>query len=305
MRAFIRKLSNHRYRPYATSLFVCLAALLVIVCSGCKKETSTPMDDLLGDWHLSIQNQHMILLFHMDGRFTLDTKIVGNLSNVVTSKGIVTGVVTLDENQLTLTPDQVEIEKSNWVVGEPKAFTITEKNEDNLILTNEAGRPHTWKRTRSKPATAPAAVETGKMHVIRLDPIVVNLKKDAFYAKDRFLCMDLEILLKEGILLDPETGYWIHPRIQEAATFFLSNQTYDKVKTFDHSQKVVEKLKGLLTPYMNNNIDKLNIKALIVTSKIVVVDDFIAARTPPPPAEKSEEDTDGATKNKGAGNTAS
>lgn len=264
------------------SILLCLTTLLFFSCS--KEETIE--DRLYGSWRSYEKNVHTILTYHAQGTWAATHKVEGSFSKIVEKKGVVRGTWQVAGGKLEMKTDEAAVDVG-WRVGETKIFEIVGEVADTLTLKNEVQRIKVWNRLKSddKPKED-EAVEGGV--VVNLGPMVVNLMKLRARSKERYLCVDLALQIEsiEGVdfvmvIQDPQSTdvtsykYEIHPRIKEAVLFYLSSLTYNKIKTFDKSEVAMNELKTILNPYLRGQINSVDIKNIVVTSKRKSVNDFI------------------------------
>jgi hypothetical protein len=66
----------------------------------------------------------------------------------------------------------------------------------------------------------------------------------------------------------------LHPRVREAAIFYLSSKTYQDLRTVKKAQEVTIELKRVLNPYFKNRIKRLIVHEIVLTSEKKMVDDY-------------------------------
>lgn len=137
--------------------------------------------------------------------------------------------------------------------------------------------------------TKTTAVSENLNNTISMGPIAVNLNKHRSHDKDRYLCLDMTLILQE-MMLEHEVPA-IHPKAREAAMIFFSSLVFDDVKVFTSIKKQNKKLVAVLNPYMEDYIKEIKIEHVIVTTDIDKVEEFIIEHTivEAPPGEKGEE----------------
>jgi flagellar basal body-associated protein FliL len=124
---------------------------------------------------------------------------------------------------------------------------------------------------------------------IPMGPIAVNLNKHRSHEKDRYLCLNMTLILQE-MMWEHEVPA-IHPKAREAAMIFLSSLVFDDVKVFTSIKKQNKKLVDILNPYMEGSIKGIKIEHAIVTTDIDRVEEFMIEHTlvEASPGEKGKE----------------
>jgi len=125
-----------------------------------------------------------------------------------------------------------------------------------------------------------------------MGPVVVNLNKNRSNDKDRYLCMNLNLILNE-LMPDQEIPE-IHPKAKEAAIIFLSSLIFNDVKDFESIKLQNKKLVKVLNPYMQGIIKEVAVEHVIVAADIEKVEEFIIEHTlsaEPGPEEGAEGET--------------
>ena len=102
------------------------------------------------------------------------------------------------------------------------------------------------------------AVSESLKNTIPMGPIAVNLNKHRLNDKDRYLCLDMTLILQE-MMLEHEVPA-IHPKAREAAMIFFSSLVFDDVKVFTSIKKQNKKLVAVLNPYMEGSIKEIKIE---------------------------------------------
>ena len=133
------------------------------------------------------------------------------------------------------------------------------------------------------------AVSESLSNSIPMGPMAVNLNKHRSHDKDRYLCLDMTLILQE--MMSKYEVPAIHPKAREAAMIFLSSLVFDDVKVFTGIKKQNKKLVAVLNPYMEGSIKEIKIEHAIVTTDVDKVEEFMIEHTivEAPPSEKGEE----------------
>ena len=110
-----------------------------------------------------------------------------------------------------------------------------------------------------------------------MEPIAVNLNKNRSNTQDRYLCLKMNMVLKE--LMPDQKIPAMHPKAREAAIIFLSSLVYGDVKDFDQVKIQRTKLVDVLNPYMEGFIKDIEIEHVIISTTIEKVEEFIIEHT--------------------------
>jgi len=188
----------------------------------------------------------------------------------------------MGEGQLIFTVMESDIQEI-WKQNDTSFFEIVELGEQIMLLKEENGRVSEWKKSRSK-KTAGEGPEAAV--VIPMKPIAVNLNKNRSNTQDRYLCLNMNLVLKE--LMPDQQIPTMHPKAREAAVFFLSSLVYEDVKDFDQVKFQRLKLVDVLNPYMEGFIKDIEVEHVIISTTMEKVEEFIIEHTMSP-KEASEE----------------
>jgi len=140
--------------------------------------------------------------------------------------------------------------------------------------------------------TKTTAVFENLNNTIPMGPIAVNLDKHRSHDKDRYLCLNMNLMLHE--IMPGQEIPRIHPKAREAAVIFFSSLVFDDVKDFTSIKKQNKKLVAVLNPYMDGSIKEIKIEHVIVTADVDLVEEFIiehsiVAGSPGEDGQKTEE----------------
>ncbi|MCP4119622.1 MAG: flagellar basal body-associated protein FliL [Desulfobacteraceae bacterium] len=267
-------------------LGIALLLFSSLLVQGCGKDKGPDVDELLiGSWNRYHKNAHTVLVFKAQGGWDSDIRVEGAHSKIIEKRGKATGTWQLEGKQLVLTV--VESDAADlWEKNKTLFCEIIELNEDLLSLQYPDGKVQDWDRSRSK--RKPGEETEVLSRVIKVAPLVVNLNKIRSHDKDRYLCLDLEVNLKN--LKPGQERPVLHPRARDAMNLFLSSLIYKDVKTFDAVKKVTKDLEVLLNPYLDNMLEDITVKHVVISSGMDKVDEFLIEHSPQPVAEIPEED---------------
>ncbi|MBU2631174.1 MAG: flagellar basal body-associated FliL family protein [Proteobacteria bacterium] len=222
------------------------------------------------------------------GEWNSSVRIADATSKIVKSKGNAKGTWHIEKGQMIFTVSESDIEEI-WEKNATSFFDIVELTETTMQLKDESGRMIVWKQTKAKKAVE---TEVDLSPIIPMGPVVVNLNKNRSNDKDRYLCLDLNLVLKE--LMPNQEIPPIHPKAREAAIIFLSSFVFNDVKDFDSIKQQNEKLVDVLNPYMEGFIKEITIEHVIVATEVEKVEEFIIehtlAQASTPEAGKEEEE---------------
>ena len=250
--------------------------LLPVIVGGCGKDKGPSVEEmLLGSWTQYKGKAHSVFMIKAQGGWSSDIRMEGSTSRIIEKRGSASGTWQVDGKQIVITVVDSTIEDL-WERGKTIFCEIVELNKDIMTLKYPDGKVQTWNRAKIK--KGPDAVELPR--VIKIKPLVVNLNKIRSHDKDRYLCLDLELNLKDAL---PDAPIPIlHPRAREAMILFLSSLIYKDVKTLDGVKQVVKNLEVMLNPYLDNTLDNIKINHVVISSTMDKVDEFLIEHTPQP-----------------------
>jgi flagellar basal body-associated protein FliL len=223
------------------------------------------------------------LVLTQKGAWYSAVRIADATSKIVESKGDAKGSWHMEEGQLIFTVVESNIEEI-WEKNDTSFFEIVELGERTMLLKEENGRVGEWNKTTTQ---KPGEVEAVKEVLISMEPIAVNLNKNSSNAQDRYLCLNMNMVLKE-LMPDQEIPA-IHPKAREAAILFLSSLVYEDVKDFEQVKLQRLKLLDVLNPYMEGFIKDIVIEHVIISTTIEKVEEFIIEHTMSLEKEAEEE----------------
>lgn len=301
---------------------VCLAAMLEGCSSGPKVEAL-----LIGSWRMHQGKVHSILTFHNNGSWSLENRVEGKLSKIVAKRGRITGewfytdeldkkyVSQMDTIEAPSDDGSTDAEAEegqdqdnsqptiylimhvaesdgddDWQPGITVPFEILILDKERLSLKNFNGDIMEWSRVRVGKSEETDIEGTVKMN---LGPMVINLSRTRIRQRRRYLCIDVDLVLEvsyhntDGLPPEPPA---MHPRIKEAAIFYLSAKTYKDLKSVDDAQNVISGLKNVLNPYLQGKIQELTINNIVVSTERKNVEDFLNRLLKPQDVEDLPED---------------
>jgi len=274
---------------------VFLVIFLVFPLAGCGKEEKIKKNLVVGNWTRYRNRAYILLITSPKGTWQSSVRIADVTSKIVASKGDAQGTWHMEDGYLIFTVTESNIEEI-WEKNNTSFFEIVELSEDLMLLKEESGDIAEWKKTN--PGRASNAVDELSV-VIPMKPIAVNLNKIRSNTQDRYLCLKMEMVLKE-LMPDQEMPV-IHPRAREAAIIFLSSLIYNDVKDFEKVKAQKSKLVDALNPYMEGSIKDIEITHVIISPTMEKVEEFILEHTQSPevnPEEGGGENKDGEDKDK-------
>ncbi|MFH2057365.1 MAG: flagellar basal body-associated FliL family protein [Pseudomonadota bacterium] len=230
-------------------------------------------DFAVGNWIQSRNRAYILLIMRPQGEWDSSVRLTDATSKVVKAKGSAKGTWYIEKGQIIFTVTASDIEEI-WKKNSTSFFDIIELTEDMMQLKEESGRTITWQRTKAKQASA---VVENLDQIIAMGPVVVNLNKNRSNDKDRYLCMNLNLILNE--LMPGQDVPLIHPKAREAAIIFLSSLVFNDVKDFESIKEQNIKLKDILNPYMQGIIKEVAVEHVIVAEQIEKVEEFIIEHT--------------------------
>lgn len=273
-------------RKYSTRITVlCAIVCLVFTIAGCSKKESQLKGKLLGNWTRSINRNYILLIFRSDGTWESSVRISDATSKIVSGKGKATGTWVVEENNIIFSVNESDIEDV-WKKNAINYYEILLLEEASMELKSETGQIIKYshhlgqKKTEEQVNTAP---------VIPMKPIVVNLNKNRSHDKDRYFCVNMNLILQE--LMPGSEIPKIHPRTRDAAIMFLSSLIFEDVKDFDRVKEQKKKLIEILNPYMEGAVKDIEIDHVLIASSIDRVEAFIIEHTMTGKQDESETDT--------------
>ncbi len=258
---------------------ICLFIALLFPC-GCGEKT-VPLDEqLLGNWIQSNETRYIEIQLAPEGMWSSHVKIANPRSKIVAFKGDASGTWYVQEKQLTMTVVESTIEKV-WGKNSIYSFSVEDILASRILLKNAEEKELQWeKETPDQKALEEVSP------VLSMAPIAVNLNKISSNTKDSYLCVKIDIVLKE--LMPGVPPPVMHPRIREASVIFFSSLIHDQVRTFDEVNVQKKALLKVLNPYLHGAIKEIDLKKVMVTSSYEKVDEFLMdfSQTPPPAPEE-------------------
>jgi hypothetical protein len=264
--------------------------ILLMSISGCGKEEASQSELAVGNWTQLRNRAYILLITNPKGEWNSSVRIADVTSKIVKSKGNAKGTWHIDKGQMIFTVTETDIEDI-WEKNATTFYDIIELTEGVMRLRNESGREMVWKQTSTGKT---AAADSPQEQMIPMGPVVVNLNKNRSGDKDRYLCLNLNLKLKE--LMPEQEIPHIHPRAREAANIFLSSLVFNDVKDFDAIKVQGKKLVDVLNPYLEGFVKEVDIEHVIVAAEIDKVEEFIIEHTlteEPAPEEGAEGEADG------------
>ncbi len=253
-------------------LFLAGAGLLLSL-TGCGDDEISQSETAVGNWTQLKNRAYILLVTNPQGVWNSSVRITDATSKIVKSKGNAKGTWHIETNQMIFTVSESDIVE----VWEPNAtlfFDIVELTETSLHLKDESGHTTIWKQTNRQ-----AADQTVEQlnPVISMGPVAVNINKNRSNDKDRYLCLNMNLVIKE--LMPDEDIPPIHPRAREAAMIFLSSLVFNDVKDFESLKEQAKKLQKVVNPYMEGVIKEIIIEHVIVATEIEKVEEFLIEHT--------------------------
>ena len=242
--------------------------LLYLIClTGCAKEPEVS-EMILGGWTNQSGNAYAYFKIKMEGKWEASVKIADFSSKIIGVKGKASGQWHIEDNSLILTVFESNINKV-FKKNTTSFFEIVKLNDKTMELMDTYGQIIIWKAVQPQGKKG----DINSINTIRMAPFTVNLNKLRSHDKDRYLCMNLQLVLKEYM---PGTQLpQIQPKAREAVIVYLSSLVYKDVKSLDQVKGLQEKLKTILNPYSGDMIDKVEIDHVIISSTIERVEEFL------------------------------
>lgn len=253
-----------------TALFM---AGIFFFMAGCGDRKTSDKEMVLGNWAQHRNRAYILLIINPKETWQSSVRIADATSKIVASKGDAEGTWHLQDSQLLFTVMASTIENV-WAKNHTYVFDVLELEDHRMLLQEENGRKVEWKKTGAR---KPGDKDENTALVIPMAPIAVNLNKISSGAPDRYLCISMELGLRE--LMPGQKIPRVHPRAKEAAIVFLSSLIHSDVEDFDKVRDQQSRLKEVLNPYMDGVIEDINIKRVIVSTDMEKVEEFLIEHT--------------------------
>lgn len=262
-----------KWQIHLKILFWGLLFLLILAAiPGCGGKEPQDEDLVIGNWTQYRNRAYILLIISPKGTWDSSVRIADATSKIVSAKGSAKGSWHMEKDQLIFTVLESDIQEI-WEENDTSFFEIVELGDRLMLLKEENGRVGEWQKTgASKGENAgPVAV------TVPMKPYAVNLNKNSSNAPDRYLCLNMNLKLKE--LMPDQKIPKFHPKARDAAVLFLSSLVYDNVENFDRIKEQQAKLVDVLNPYMEGVIKEVAIEQVIVATDIGKVEEFIIEHT--------------------------
>lgn len=222
---------------------------------------------LLGQWRFQDHNIHTILHIKSSRKWHVDIRMEGVTTRLIERKGNASGEWETNEDETTLTMRTTEgLVEIGWEEG-TIVYEITKLDPLTLHLTNPEGKTIKWKKVRNRAVGA----TTKDVTSIRIAPVLVNLAKDKYWRRYKWICADVALIMAQRDL--PQN---IHPRISERIMFFLSSKTYLDVNSQEKLRAMRKELRDVLNPYLNGELLEVDFNKFTLTGRKEAVENFLA-----------------------------
>lgn len=256
-----------RFVFYVVVFLICVSFFISI--TGCGEEKKVQNELAVGNWVHVRNRTYILLILNPKGEWQSSIRIADMSSKIVESKGNAKGMWYIEKDRMIFTVTESDIEDV-WEKNATTFFDIVELTETLIQLKDESGRIWVWTPTNSNKSSAS---EDDLASVVHMRPVAVNLNKNRSNDKDRYLCLNLNLVLKE--LMPGQKMPPIHPKAREAAIIFLSSLVFNDVKNFDRIKQQAGKLVDVLNPYLDGFVKEISIEHVIVATEIDKVEEFI------------------------------
>ena len=255
-----------------------MTGFLIVVCmalavAGCSGENAALKEKITGNWSREFNRNFILLILKVDGKWESSIRVSDATLKIVSSKGKASGSWHIEGNNLIFSVTESDIEDV-WGKESIAFHEILLLEEETLTLKSETGQVITYSRHRPK-KKQPGLVDTDP--IIPMKPIVVNLNKNRSHDKDRYFCLNMNLIIQE--LMPGADIPKIHPRAHDAAITFLSSLVFEDVRDFDRVKEQKKNLINVLNPYMNGIIKDIDIDHVLIASSIDRVETFIIEHT--------------------------
>ncbi len=250
-----------------------IAVCLLITLAGCGDEGKNQSEIAVGNWTLFKNRAYTLLITNPKGEWNSSVRMTDVTSKVVKSKGNASGLWHIEAGQMIFTVTESDIEDV-WEKNATLFFDIVELTETVMHLKNEDGNSSIWKQTSRQEASK---VQEPLNPIVSMGPIAVNLNKNRSNDKDRYLCLNLNLIIKE--LMPEEAAPPLHPKAREAAMIFLSSLVFNDVKDFDRIKEQNKQLLKVINPYMEGVVQDIEVGHVIIATDIDKVEEFMIEHT--------------------------
>ena len=255
--------------------------------TGCEEREKTQDELAVGNWVQAKNGTYILWVTTPLGEWNSSVKIPDITGKIVKSRGSAKGIWHIEDGQMVITVMESDVEDV-WEKNVTSFFDIIELTESQMKLKEESGHVVVWNTTN----TQKKVVSEGLNDSIPMGPVAVNLNKNRSHDKDRYLCLNMNLVLQE--MMPDQDIPSIHPKAREAVIIFLSSLVFDDVKDFKKINIQNKKLVAVLNPYMDGSIKEIKIEHVIVTTDPDQVEEFmiehsIVEETPAQEAEEGNE----------------
>lgn len=260
-------------KRFSISLIVLLFIVSVLILGGgCGEKEKSQQELAVGNW-LQIRNRAFILwVTNPKGEWSSSVKIPDVTGKIVRSKGSAKGTWHIESGQMIVTVVESDVEQV-WQKNATNFYDIVDLKDEQMQLREATGRVAVWNKTITKKSAAQEITNP----LIPMGPLVVNINKHRSHDKDRYLCINMNLMLKE--MMPDQDLPAIHPQAREAALIFLSAVVFNDVKDFTRIKNQKDLLKGVLNPYLDDAVKEIKIEHVIVTTDPDKVEEFVIEHT--------------------------
>lgn len=310
----IRIVSVKKKVEWSKFLVIIIFLSLFASCSGGEPAQDSFRIRIIDDWRFTYRRSFILMSLKANGNWESQVREEGQFSRIVEKKGQQRGTWELLEDDKYLrinveTGDELDV---GWKPGNSYQYLITSLTEDKLIIVKEdSGKVTEWSRVRAKKKTPQS--EEGPLittRTIPLVPIITNLTKRSPFSKERYICVNFEIVenLEKPTANPEEVGPTlpIHPRLRENIMLYLSSLKYREINTFDEVKVVRKKLELMISTYFSGRLKELKLENIIVAGSRGSLEEFViqypdqmvrfGLKPPGPPPKEEAEEGDGDAK---------
>ncbi|WDP85513.1 MAG: flagellar basal body-associated FliL family protein [Desulfobacter sp.] len=275
--------------PWEKLRTICLILLVVFMgigILGCGEREKKAEELVLGNWTQYRNRAYILLIINPKGTWQSSVRIADATSKIVSAKGAAKGSWHMEEDQLIFTVVESDIQEI-WEKNDTSFFEIVELGERLMLLKEENGRVAEWKKTGT---TQSKANQEDVAKEILMAPYTVNLNRNSSNEQNRYLCLNMTLVLKE--LMPDQKIPKFHPRARDAANLFLSSLVYEDVEDFEKIKIQKEKLKDVLNPYMEGFIKEIEVRHVIIATSVAKVEEFVIEHTMGKASQKDQNGED-------------
>jgi len=266
-------------------LIVFCLFLFLMSCSGSDKGEDPFELQIVDDWRFSYRRSLIIMSIKANGNWESQVRQQGQFSEIIQKKGSQKGKWELSEKNkyLNISVESGDEIETGWKPGNTYQYVISSLSEEKLVLTKEdSGAEMEWIRIRAKKSMATSSSGDSAFiteQKIDMDPLIVNLKKDTPYSKERFACISLSFIktLETPAKTKEEMPELIpvHPSFRDDLIFYFSSLEYNEMNNFTKVKEHMKNIEKIANPYFKGMLKELKLNNIIIAGSRGSLEEFI------------------------------